>query len=61
MAVNPVPEGYRSVNAYLIVEDAAKALDFYARAFGATGALPAADRTVATRSAMPRSASATPS
>jgi PhnB protein len=35
MSVNPVPEGYRSVNAYLIVDDAAKALDFYARAFGA--------------------------
>ena len=35
MAVNPVPEGYRSVNAYLIVDDAARAIDFYARAFGA--------------------------
>lgn len=35
MSVNPVPEGYRSVNAYLIVDDAAKALDFYAQAFGA--------------------------
>jgi PhnB protein len=35
MSVNPVPEGYRSVNAYLIVDDAAKALDFYARAFDA--------------------------
>jgi len=35
MSVNPVPEGYRSVNAYLIVDDAVKALDFYARAFGA--------------------------
>ena len=35
MAVNPVPEGYRTVNAYLIVEDAARAIDFYTRAFGA--------------------------
>ena len=35
MSVNPVPEGYRSVNAYLIVDDGVKALDFYARAFGA--------------------------
>ena len=35
MSVNPIPEGYRSVNAYLIVDDAAKALDFYAKAFGA--------------------------
>lgn len=35
MSVNPVPEGYRSVNAYLIVEDAAKAIEFYGNAFGA--------------------------
>jgi PhnB protein len=35
MAVNPIPEGYRSVNAYLIVDDAAKAIEFYERAFGA--------------------------
>jgi PhnB protein len=35
MAVNPVPEGYRSVNAYLIVDDAARAIEFYTRAFGA--------------------------
>jgi PhnB protein len=35
MAVNPIPEGYHSVNAYLIVDDAAKAIDFYTAAFGA--------------------------
>jgi PhnB protein len=35
MSVNPVPEGYHTVNAYLIVEDAAKAIDFYEKAFGA--------------------------
>jgi PhnB protein len=35
MAVNPVPDGYRSVNAYLIVDDAARAIDFYTAAFGA--------------------------
>ena len=35
MSVNPVPEGYRSVNAYLIVDDASTALDFSAQAFGA--------------------------
>ena len=35
MAVNPVPEGYHTVNAYLIVGDAARAIDFYTRAFGA--------------------------
>ena len=35
MSVNPVPEGYRSVNTYLIVEDAAQAIEFYGKAFGA--------------------------
>lgn len=35
MPVKPIPDGYRSVNAYLIVSDAAKAIDFYRRAFGA--------------------------
>jgi PhnB protein len=36
MAVQPVPEGSQSVTAYLIVKDAARALEFYCRAFGAT-------------------------
>jgi PhnB protein len=35
MAVKPVPDGYHTVTPYLIVSGAAKALDFYARAFGA--------------------------
>lgn len=35
MLVKPIPDGHRSVNAYLIVNDAAKAIDFYQRAFGA--------------------------
>lgn len=35
MAVKPIPDGYHSVTPYLIVNDAARALDFYARAFGA--------------------------
>ncbi len=34
--VKPVPDGYHSVTPYLIVEGAAKALDFYKRVFGAT-------------------------
>jgi PhnB protein len=34
--VRPVPEGYHSVTPYLIVDGAAKALDFYTRVFGAT-------------------------
>lgn len=35
MPVKPIPDGYHSVSAYLIVDDAAKAIDFYGRAFGA--------------------------
>jgi PhnB protein len=35
MTVKAIPEGYHSVTPYLIVQGAAKALDFYARAFGA--------------------------
>ena len=34
--VKPVPEGYHSVTPYLIIDGAAKALDFYTRVFGAT-------------------------
>jgi len=33
--VKPVPDGYHTVTPYLIVSGGAKALDFYARAFGA--------------------------
>ncbi len=36
MAVAPIPAGYHSVTPYLIVGDAAKAIAFYAQAFGAT-------------------------
>ena len=35
MSVKTTPDGYHSVTPYLIVKGAAKALDFYARAFGA--------------------------
>jgi PhnB protein len=35
MAVQPVPEGYHTVTPYLAVENAAEAIDFYQRAFGA--------------------------
>ena len=31
----PIPQGYRSVTPYLTLHDAARALDFYKRAFGA--------------------------
>jgi len=36
MAVKPIPENYHSVTPYLIVNGAAKAIDFYKKAFGAT-------------------------
>lgn len=35
-AVNPIPDGYHTVTAYLTVDNAAKAIDFYREAFGAT-------------------------
>lgn len=34
--VKAIPEGYEAVTPYLIVKGAARALDFYAQAFGAT-------------------------
>ena len=34
-AIKPIPDGYRQVTPYLIVDGAARALDFYAKAFGA--------------------------
>ena len=36
MAAKPVPEGYHTVTPYLSVDDAAAAIRFYERAFGAT-------------------------
>ncbi len=35
MSVQPVPEGYHTLAPYLAVDDAAKAIEYYARAFGA--------------------------
>ena len=35
MATKPIPEGYHTVTPYLAVDDAALAIDFYKRAFGA--------------------------
>ena len=35
MAVKPIPEGYHSLQIYLAVEDASKAIEFYKEAFGA--------------------------
>ena len=49
MAANPIPEGYHSLQIYLAVEDAAKAIDFYKEAFGAeeTMRMPGPDGKVA--------------
>jgi PhnB protein len=33
--VKPIPDGHRTVTPYLAIKDAAKALEFYQRAFGA--------------------------
>ncbi|CAK9889072.1 MULTISPECIES: VOC family protein [Pseudomonas] len=35
MAVKPIPEGQHSITPYLGIKDAAKAIDFYKKAFGA--------------------------
>ena len=35
MAVKAIPEGYHSLTPYLVCKDAAKAIEFYSRAFGA--------------------------
>jgi PhnB protein len=35
MGVKPIPEGYHTVTPYLAVDDAAEALEYYKRAFGA--------------------------
>ena len=35
MPPKPIPEGYHTITPYLAVEDAAKAIEYYKRAFGA--------------------------
>jgi PhnB protein len=35
MATKPIPEGYHTVTPYLAVDDAAQAIEYYKRAFGA--------------------------
>jgi PhnB protein len=49
MAVKPIPDGYHSITPYLIVKGAAKAIDFYKKAFGATEIMrfPGPNNTVA--------------
>ena len=36
MSAKPIPDGYPAITPYLIVEDAARAIDFYKDIFGAT-------------------------
>jgi len=36
MAVKPIPDGYHTVTPYLIIQGAARAIEFYKAAFGAT-------------------------
>jgi PhnB protein len=36
MPTKPIPEGYHTLTPYLAVDDAAQAIDFYKRAFGAS-------------------------
>jgi PhnB protein len=43
MAVKPIPDGYHTATPYLIVRGAAKAIDFYQQAFGATERMRFAD------------------
>jgi PhnB protein len=49
MSVDPIPEGFRNVTPYLAVDDAAAAIEFYGRAFGASehSRMPAPDGTIA--------------
>jgi PhnB protein len=35
MAVKPIPEGYHTLTAYIAVDDATEAIEFYKKAFGA--------------------------
>jgi PhnB protein len=47
-AVKPIPEGYRSITPYLIIKGAARAIEFYKQAFGATEVMrfPGPDNTI---------------
>jgi PhnB protein len=48
MPAKPIPEGYHTLNAHLAVDNAAEAIEFYKRAFGATerGRIPGPDGTI---------------
>ena len=48
MPASPIPEGYHTISTYLAVDDAARAIEFYQRAFGARerGRMPGPDGTI---------------
>ena len=48
MAVKPIPEGYHTATPYLAVDDAAEAIEYYKKAFGAKerGRMEAPDGTI---------------
>ncbi|HEY5315530.1 MAG TPA: VOC family protein, partial [Pirellulales bacterium] len=39
MPVKPIPDGYHSIQPYLMIDGVAKAIEFYNQAFGATETL----------------------
>jgi PhnB protein len=47
--VKPIPEGHHSLNTYIVVSDAARAIEFYKKAFGAVemGRFPSPDGKIA--------------
>ena len=45
MPVRPIPEGYHSITPYLVISEAAKAIDWYKQAFGAQQTLRMEDPT----------------
>jgi len=49
MPAKPIPEGYHTLNPHLAVDDAAQAIEFYKRAFGAKerGRVPTPDGKIA--------------
>lgn len=45
MPVRPIPEGYHSITPYLVISEAARAIDWYKQAFGAQQTLRMEDPT----------------
>lgn len=42
-SINPVPEGHHTVTAYMVIKNAAQAIEFYQKAFGAAKVMHMAD------------------